>query len=60
MLWLPNPIEEGTKLSVFILLPFKRKKWMKYSAQVIRVEEGGPDFGAAVKFEGAQPEFATV
>jgi hypothetical protein len=60
MLCLANPVAEGTKLDVFIMLPFKGKKWMKYSAQVVRVEEGGHDFGAAVKFEGPRPEFATA
>ena len=58
MLCLANPIAEGSKLDVFIMLPFKGKKWMKYSAHVVRIEESGPEFGAAVKFEGARPDFA--
>jgi hypothetical protein len=59
MLYLTNPIPAGARLDVYIRLPFKGKKWMKYSAHVIRIENGGPDFLAAVKFEGARPEFAT-
>jgi hypothetical protein len=64
MLHLANPLEKGMKLDLFILLPFNGKKWMKYSAHVIRVEDSGPKlsgakFGAAVEFEGARPEFAT-
>ena len=58
MLCLANPVVKGMKLDVFIKLPFKGKKWMKYSAHVVRIEESGPDFAAAVKFEGARPDFA--
>jgi len=60
MLCLANPIAKGTKLDIFIRLPFKGKKWMKYSAHVVRVEDDGCDFTAAVKFEGARPDFATT
>jgi hypothetical protein len=58
MLCLANPVAEGTKLDVFIMLPFKGKKWMRYSAHVVRIEEGGSEFAAAVMFEGARPDFA--
>jgi hypothetical protein len=47
------------KLDVYIKLPLKGKKWMKYSARIIRIEEGAANFLAAVKFERARPEFAT-
>jgi hypothetical protein len=60
MLYLTDPVPTGMKLDVYIRLPFKGKKWMKYSAQIIRIEGGSPDFVAAVKFEGARPEFATT
>lgn len=59
MFYLANPVPVGTKLDVYIRLPFKGRKWMKYSAHIIRTEEGGANFLAAVKFEGARPEFAT-
>jgi PilZ domain len=59
MLFLTNPVPTGMKLDVYIRLPFKGKKWMKYTAQIIRIEDGSPDFVAAVKFEGARPEFVT-
>ena len=58
MLFLANPVVEGTKLDVFIKIPFKGKKWMKYSAHVVRIEGSGPDFATAVRFEGARPDFA--
>jgi hypothetical protein len=57
MLRLDNRIAEGMRLEVFILLPSKAKKWMKYSAHVVRVEEGRVGSCAAVEFEGARPEF---
>lgn len=60
MLCLAHPVAKGTKLEVFIQLPFKGKKWMRYSAHVVRVEEVGHDFGAAVRFEGARPDFAVA
>jgi hypothetical protein len=60
MLYLKDPIPTGRKINVFIRLPFKEEKWMKYSARIIRVKDGSPDFVAAVKFEGIRPEFATA
>jgi hypothetical protein len=44
MMHLSNPVEKGTRLDLFILLPFKGNKWMKYSAHVIRIEDGVPEF----------------
>lgn len=58
--YLTDPVPAGTKIDVYIRLPFKGKKWMKYSAHIIRIENGSPDYVAAVKFEGARPEFATA
>ena len=54
---LSKPLAAGTKLNVSIRLPFKKNNWMKYSAYVLRVEENGQRFAAAVKFEGAKPKF---
>ena len=59
MLYLTTPVPVGMKLDVYIKLPLKGKKWMKYSARIIRIEEGAANFLAAVKFERARPEFAT-
>lgn len=58
MLRLKESVPVGMKLDVYIRLPFKGKKWMKYSAHMIRIEEGDAHFLGAVKFEGARPEFA--
>ena len=54
---LARPIAPGTRLNVSIKLPFKKNNWMKYSARVIRVEDGEAGFAAAIQFEGAKPQF---
>ena len=54
---LPGPVTEGMKLEVYIKLPFKNDNWMKYTAEVVRVEDGQANC-AAVKFDGPRPLFA--
>ena len=54
---LAEPVPEGTRLHVYIKLPFKKDNWMRYTAEVLRVE-AGPPCRAAVKFEGPRPSFA--
>ena len=39
---LPVPVEQGMRLDVYIKLPFKKENWMKYTAEVLRVEAGPP------------------
>lgn len=51
---LAEPVRQGMRLDVYIKLPFKKDNWMKYAAEVLRVEDGH----AAVKFEGPRPGFA--
>lgn len=53
---LPGPVQQGMRLDVYIKLPFKKDNWMKYTAEVLRVEAGDPP-RAAVKFEGPRPSF---
>lgn len=55
LLSIANPPSEGTALDVYIQLPLEGKKWMKYPAQVIRVEPGV----SAVKFDTARPVFGS-
>lgn len=54
---LPSEVSAGMKIDVYIKLPFKKDNWMKYSAEVLRIEEGD-HHAAAVRFEGARPKFA--
>jgi hypothetical protein len=56
LLSIPNAPAEGTALDVYIQLPLEAKKWMKYPAQIIRVEPGVSSI-AAVKFDTARPVF---
>lgn len=51
-----GPVRQGMRLDVYIKLPFKKDNWMKYTAEVLRVEAGEPA-RAAVKFEGPRPSF---
>ena len=53
---LPKGLSEGTTVDVYIKLPLQGKKWMKYPAQVVRVERGVSAV-AAVKFDTARPDF---
>ena len=54
---LAAPIRQGMRLDVYIKLPFKKDNWMKYVAEVLRVEDGHT-CRAAVRFEGPRPSFA--
>ena len=60
LLLVERPLETGARFDVFINLPFSGKKWMKYSASVVRVQSGASMLGAAVKFDGPKPEFAAI
>ena len=51
---LAEPVRQGMRLDVYIKLPFKKDNWMKYAAEVLRVDDGH----AAIKFEGPRPSFA--
>ena len=60
VLLIERPLTTGTRLDVYIHLPTKGKKWMKYSASVVRVQSAASLFGAAVSFDAPKPEFAAV
>lgn len=53
LLSLTNALPSGTRLDVYINLPLKGKKWMKYPARVVRLELGA----AAVRFDSVRPDF---
>jgi PilZ domain len=56
LLSLTTPLSKGTKLAVYIKLPLEGKKWMKYPARVVRIEQGAA-VSAAIKFDSARPNF---
>lgn len=47
----------GAKLDVWIKVPFKKENWMKYSAEVLRVEDVSDCIGVAMKFDATRPNF---
>jgi hypothetical protein len=53
---LPNPLETGTQLKVYIRLPLSERRWMRYTASVLRIEPGSAAI-TAVKFDGMRPDF---
>jgi hypothetical protein len=60
LLLVERPLPPGARLDVYIKLPTKEKKWMKYSASVVRVQSEASLFGAAVRFDAPKPEFAAI
>jgi hypothetical protein len=54
---LTNALPTGTQLDVYINLPLKGKRWMKYPARVVRTELGAAAVTAAVRFDSARPDF---
>ncbi len=47
----------GARLEVAIKVPFKRERWMRYSGEVIRVDQSSSDIGVALRFDGFRPSF---
>jgi hypothetical protein len=52
-----RPVAVGLRMEVLIRLPVKEERWLKYWAEVIRVEQAGSEIGVAFKFDTAQPMF---
>lgn len=53
---LPKPPATGTQLKVYIRLPLNERRWMRYTASVLRIEPGSAGI-TAVKFDGTRPDF---
>lgn len=56
-LYLPKRVNLGEWLELEIKVPFKRNNWMKYTAEVVRIEQASSGAGIAVKFDTAAPVF---
>ena len=56
--YLSRPLRIGTKLEVSIKVPFRRENWMRYSAEVVRIESGSRRIGIAMKFDTVRPSFS--
>jgi len=57
LLSLPEPLAAGTQLDVYVKLPLKGTKWMKYSACVVRIELVAAAVTTAIRFDSARPDF---
>ena len=58
LLALPVLLATGTQLDVYIKLPLIEKKWMRYPAFVVRIEQGATAVAYAVRFASPRPEFS--
>ncbi|HXF41538.1 MAG TPA: PilZ domain-containing protein [Blastocatellia bacterium] len=50
-------LNPGAKIELRIKVPFKNNNWMKYAAQVVRLEQSDEGVGIAVKFNTPRPVF---
>ncbi len=56
-LYLPRRVNLGERLELQIKVPFKRNNWMKYTAEVVRIEPANARAGIALRFDSAAPVF---
>lgn len=55
--YISRTVRVGTQLNLEIRLPLKKENWMKYSAEVVRVEPAASRIGVGIKFDTVKPEF---
>ncbi|HET9531366.1 MAG TPA: PilZ domain-containing protein [Blastocatellia bacterium] len=56
-LYLTRPLGIGSKVDVRIRLPFQKENWMRYEAEVVRVEGGQLKTGIGMHFCAVWPIF---
>lgn len=56
-LYLTRKVNLGEKLELLIRVPFKRNNWMRYRAEVVRLEPTSARLGFGVRFETPMPVF---
>ena len=47
----------GNQIDVYIKLPLTEKRWLKYAAFVVRIEQGASHVAYAVRFASPRPDF---
>ena len=57
LLSLSSQLATGNKIDVYIKLPLTEKRWMKYAAFVVRIEQRATNVAYAVRFASPRPEF---
>jgi hypothetical protein len=55
--YIHRAINVGSRLNLAIRLPFKKENWMKYSAEVVRIEPAAAGTGVGIKFDTIKPLF---
>jgi len=50
-------LNAGARIELRIKVPFKNNNWMKYAAEVVRLEHSDEGVGVAVKFNTPRPVF---
>ncbi len=55
--YLSHKVDLGAKISLSIRLPFQNESWIKYTAQVIRVEGGSTKIGVGVRLNAMSQKF---
>lgn len=56
-LYLPRRLNVGATIDVCIKLPFQKENWMKYQAEVVRVEDSQFRVGIGMRFSAVWPTF---
>ena len=47
----------GDKLEVYIKLPTKRRRWIKYTCEIIRLQKNDSGVGVGINFDKMRPGF---
>lgn len=56
-LYMSREVAIGSRLDLAIRLPFEKENWMKYSAEVVRVEAATQKIGIGIRFDDLRPTF---
>ena len=57
LVYLPKSVDLGQRLELQIKIPFRRDNWMRYTAEVVRLEYASTRVGVGVRFDTAVPVF---
>jgi hypothetical protein len=60
LLRIARKLDVGTRISLSIRLPSPADAWMRFSAQVVRVEEAPTGVDIALRFDTSQPAFTDL
>ena len=55
LLSIPRQLRVGMRMELWIQVPSGPERWIAYSAQIVRIDQSGSEFGTATKFLSARP-----